>query len=392
MRVLHLISNHKFTGPVDPALGLIEAQRRLGIEAEFAIGRAATGPGPLDQVVADRGLHPLTGFTLPKHRRFLANRRDVRHLVRLLGETPFDVIHTHLDNAHETAQRACRFVHSLAGSRGDLKVPLLVRSLYDGAAPADTGRFRRLYGTSLGGLCVFGQRIASLCRERFRLPQERVLKLDGAVSSERFQPRTPAPALRARLGLPEGAIVVGIVARIQRHRRYEILLEAVRRAMEKVPNLTLLVLGRGTYARELAHERAADLGIAGRVCLPGYVGGAEYPEALACFDFKVFLVPGSDGTCRAVREAMATGVPLVVSQRGLLPEMVRDGEDGLVVDDEVEPLAAAIQRMAEDSELRARLGGNALRRARESFSAEKQARATLDAYQRWQDLGERVIR
>jgi glycosyltransferase involved in cell wall biosynthesis len=121
------------------------------------------------------------------------------------------------------------------------------------------------------------------------------------------------------------------------------------------------------------------------VCLPGYVGGDDYPRALACFDFKIFLVPGSDGTCRAAREAMATGVPVIAAKRGLLIEMVRDGEDGLLVEDDVGPLSEAIRRLATDKALRERLGRNALERARSDFSQKRQAEAVAAAYRRWLD-------
>jgi glycosyltransferase involved in cell wall biosynthesis len=120
-----------------------------------------------------------------------------------------------------------------------------------------------------------------------------------------------------------------------------------------------------------------------RTRLPGYIGGEDYPRALACFDLKVFLVPGSDGTCRAVREAMAMGIPVVSSRRGILPEIVRDGQDGLVVDDDVEPLAAAITRLAADPALRARMGQAAIERARTDFCQTRQAERVAGAYLRW---------
>jgi len=82
---------------------------------------------------------------------------------------------------------------------------------------------------------------------------------------------------------------------------------------------------------------------------------------------------------------MACGIPLVVSRRGLLPEIVRDGVDGYVVDDTVETLARTISQLVGDVELRARLGENALQRAREDFSLRKQAEVVLEAYRRWLD-------
>ena len=354
-----------------------------GVESSVAVGRLAdAGIGPIDDHVRERGLEPITRFRLPKHRRLGVNRRDAARLLSFLQEFPVEIVHTHLDNAHRIAMRAIRRLPA------SLR-PLMVRSLYDGAAPRLRFATRQLYTRSADGVFVFGEGVRNDVMERFSLPPERVVRLEGGVVTERFRPRTDAENLRDRFEIPQDAIVVGIVARIQLHRRYEILLEAVKKAMAAAPRLHLLVLGRGTRAKEIAHRGVERLGIGQRVRLPGYVGGDDYPRALACFDFKVFLVPGSDGTCRAVREAMATGVPLIVSKRGMLPEMIRHEKDGLVVDDEVEPLAAAIERLATDDDFRKRLGANALKRAHDEFDQRRQAERVRDAYQVW--TGRRAV-
>jgi glycosyltransferase involved in cell wall biosynthesis len=380
MRVLHLVSNHKLTGPVDPAVRLATALADLGLRSEVAVGRGPWGGGPIDDLVRDRGIEPLTDFLLPKHRRLFANLRDVRRLAERIAAAPVDVLHAHLDNAHGVALRA----RALARRRGGLPAgTLVVRSLYDDHAPAASVRYRRLLGVGTDGVFVFSEAVRREVLGRFGLPPERVVTLQGAVLADRFRPRDTADDVRARFGIPPDAVVVGIVARIQRHRRFPVLFEAMRRVMAELPQVYLLVLGRGTHAKEIAHDTVARLGIGERTRLAGYVGGEEYPRALATFDLKVFLVPGSDGTCRAVREAMASGVPVVAARRGMLPEIVRDGVDGLIVEDEVEPLAAAIRRLSLDGELRRRMGENARRRAREEFSQEAQARRVLDAYTRW---------
>ncbi len=377
VNVLHLVSNHKLTGPVDPAIRLASALNSVGVHSRVAVGRPSLEePGPIDEQVRERGLEPITCLRLSKHRRVLTNRRDAAKLAKILSEAPVEVLHVHLDNAHRIAALARRQLPPALR-------PLIVRTLYDGEGPSVRLDTRRLYGRELGGVFVFGEMVREHLIERFPLDPTRVLKLEGAVVTERFFPRSPGDDLRERLELPRDAIVAGIVARIQPHRRFEVLLEAFRRVSVEVPNLYLLVLGRGTRAREIAHAGVERLGIGERVRLPGYIGGDDYPLALACFDFKIFLVPGSDGTCRAVREAMATGMPVIAAKRGLLTEIVRDGEDGLLVDDEVGPLSEGIRRLATDTSCRQRLGKNALERARTDFCQKRQAETVAAAYQRW---------
>ena len=383
MNVLHLVSNHKLTGPVDPAIRLARALFDLHIDSTIAVGRPRPGKGPIDDLVRERGLEPITDLRLPKHRRLFINRMDVRRLCARLEREPVDVLHAHLDNAHGIAARARRSFLRAMGAAGPLRRPIIVRSLYEDVAPLPRFRYRWLHAREADGIFVFGESVREAMVRTFRLPEQRVVRLDGAVVSDRFHPRPPGDDLRDHFGIPREAIVVGIVARIQRHRRYHVLLEAVRRVMAELPRVHLLILGRGTHARELAHERVERLGLESRVRLPGYVGGEDYPRALACFDIKVFLVPGSDGTCRAVREAMATGVPVVAARRGLLPEIVRDGVDGIIVDESVESLQGAIRRLAADSDLRRAMGESARRRASEDFSQRAQAEKVLAAYRRW---------
>jgi len=344
------------------------------------VGRPAAGPGPIDDLVRERGLEPVMDLRLPKHRRLLVNRRDSALLGHLIEKDPLDVLHAHLDNAHGIAARARRAFRKSLGGKGR---PLVVRSLYDDTAPRATLRARWLHGREADGVFVFGEGVRNDLIRRFGLAEDRVVKIEGSVVLDRFHPRPPGDDLRERFGIPRESVVIGIVARIQRHRRYELLLEAVRRVAAEVPDAHLLVLGRGTRARELAHDPVKRLGLEGRVSLPGYVGGEDYPRALACFDVKVFLVPGTDGTCRAVREAMAMGIPIVATRRGFLPEIVRDGVDGFIIDEDVESLARALRTLAGDRRLRQELGANARLRATTDFSQRAQAEKVLASYRRW---------
>jgi glycosyltransferase involved in cell wall biosynthesis len=118
------------------------------------------------------------------------------------------------------------------------------------------------------------------------------------------------------------------------------------------------------------------------VHFPGYASGENYVGLLKAFDVKVFLVPGSDGTCRAVREAMAMGKPAIVSDRGMLPEIVTDGEDGYVCDGSAQSVYDALARLATDRPLRHALGRAARHKAVTQYSLAVQAMAVLGVYER----------
>jgi len=204
--------------------------------------------------------------------------------------------------------------------------------------------------------------------------------LDPPIDLARFDPARVVSS-RATLGVPEDAFCLGIVARMQTHRRFDVLLEAVRRAAERAPELRVLVVGRGTHRRSVAEEPARRLGLADRVVFAGY-RAADYVDVLSALDVKAFLVPGSDGSCRAVREALALGRPVIAAARGMLPEIVEHGATGLVIEDTPETLADAIVRLCRDRELRERMGRAARESARRRFSLAGQAEAIERAYRR----------
>jgi glycosyltransferase involved in cell wall biosynthesis len=209
----------------------------------------------------------------------------------------------------------------------------------------------------------------------------------GCVDLHRFEaaPR-PSSELRAQLGLADDSPIIGVVARVQRQRRFDLLLAAMQRLSKTHPKARLLVLGRGTHLDELARQPARELGLGDRVLLAGY-HRRDYPQLLRAMDLLTFLVPGSDGGCRAVLEAAACGVPAVASRRGALPELVLDGESGLLVDEDADSLALGWQRLLDDEKERERLGAGALRRARRLFRPDRHAEDVHSLYRAALDRG-----
>jgi glycosyltransferase involved in cell wall biosynthesis len=218
---------------------------------------------------------------------------------------------------------------------------------------------------------------------RFPIDATRVAVVDGAVDLRRFDPsRRGLPNLSREYGLDKDDFVVGIVARMQKHRRFEIFFEALTKAARTLPNLKILLVGRGTWMDEVAVKPAARKELVGKAIFTGYRQGAEYVATLRCMSVKVYLTPGSDGSCRAVREALAMGIPIVAARRGHLQDLVEDGVVGLQIDDDADQLAAALVRLAQDAKLRGSLSRAAAKRARERFGLDTQALSVESVYER----------
>jgi glycosyltransferase involved in cell wall biosynthesis len=379
LRILHLFGDHKWTGPAEPTVNLCLALRERGHEVWFASRKA--GPGEvaaLDDRARQKGLEPLHLFALNKYFNLRDNFRDTKKIRKFVEEAKVDVVHVH--GSHD---------HVLGGwsARRAANRPVVARTYHKGVAMEPGLGPKILMKLYVDGWISYTPAgLRDDCRN-YGLDPDRTLAIEGAVDLERFDPSKARPC-RAELGIPEGAVVAGIVARMQRHRRFGVLMEAVARALKEAPQLALLAVGRGTHKEQVAVAPAQALGIADRAIFPGY-RGADYVDVLASIDFKVFLVPGSDGSCRAVREAMALGKPVLAARRGLLPEVVAHERTGLLVDDTPENLAAALVRLAGDPALRERLGAAAREEALKRFSPAVQAEAIEGFYARLLKLGPR---
>lgn len=372
MKLLWTVSNWKRTGPVEPSLDLAVAFRDLGHEIHVACGVPPPEHGPESADAARaRGLDVVdTGARLHKHSAPWRDFRDARRLrAWIRREKPDGLVATH------------RSGHRLLLRAVDSKGPPVVRLWFgDGRSEVDPRDAKALRASA--GVLVFGDAslqqleglgVSSKCMQRTGPPLD-VETLRTHVGD--------VPALRQELGIPDGRFVFGIVARLQTHRRFENLWGAAARLrIDHVP-FHVVVVGRGTHEQTVGRDPVRELGLDGHVTFTGYLRGERYATAMALFDTQIFLMPGSDPTCRALREGMALGVPSIAAQRGMLPEIVEDGVSGLVIGEGVEPLTDAMRRMAEARDAVRMLGEGARARAERLFSAPRVAEALAALWRR----------
>ena len=169
--------------------------------------------------------------------------------------------------------------------------------------------------------------------------------------------------LRAELGL-EGP-TLAFAGRLMAAKALDVALDA----MASVPEASLVIVGDGLDRAALEQQRDA-LGLAERV---SFVGGLGREGVLRMFRAAdaVLLSSRWENFPHVIVEALAVGTPVISSAVGGVPEVVRDGENGLLVPaGDVEALAAAIRRLLGDDELRARLAAAAAPSV-ESYSAER---------------------
>ena len=372
MNILHLFSDWKWTGPAEPVLALCEELTRRGHNVTFAYRRP---PKPVERSIAAF----VKSFAVPSTDQFRLNRyfsvsdnpRDVLALRRYIRAHKIDVVNTHLAHDHILATAA------VALGRNNV---VLVRSDHKRNSIAASLAARVLLKRA-DGLITFSHKARKHLIERLKLASDRVCWVNPAIDVAKFNPETATRALRGQWGLQENDVAIGVVARFQKYRKTDLFLEAVKRAIPRAPNLKAVLIGRSSQINETVHKPVQQLQLQDHVVVAGYLT-ERYADGLASLDGFVFLIAGSDGTGRALREAMAMGKAVITNNVGMLPEMVVEGESGLVFNDNAEDLADKLVLIARDSKLRERLGRAALERARCEFSLARQADRVEEFYRK----------
>ena len=174
---------------------------------------------------------------------------------------------------------------------------------------------------------------------------------------------------RARLNLPPDAFVISSLARLTPHKSIGDLVEAAARVPDPDRRLRVVVAGDGPERARLEDLAAAPLGP--RATFLGRLPDETIPDVYAASD--LFCLPSKlEGFGLVYVEAAYRGVPSIGTNVGGVPDVIVDGETGLLVPvGDVAALAAAIARLRDDGALRARLGEAARTRAYAEFTVER---------------------
>jgi glycosyltransferase involved in cell wall biosynthesis len=387
LKVLHLFSDWKWTGPAEPTVILCEALQARGTEVTLAYRSPPADSG--DSIAARvRGmafratdqfrLQPLNaacrGFGLPD------TIADLRALSRFIDDEAFDLVHVH--HSHD---------HVLGGIavRRSRRKPVLIRSDHKREALSSTVGNRFIVSKLTDGIITFSETARQSDVQNLPIAKERVRRVGVALELERYDPNRSFRDMRPLFDIGEDDIVIGTVARFQKYRRTDILLRALSQLVREFPQSKALLVGRSSQMKESVLEPTQRLGLESHVVLAGYQTD-HYLDTLAAMDIFVFLVPGSDGTARALREGMAMAKAPVVAKQGILPELVDDGVTGFVVENESGDLLSALRTLVTDADLRARMGQMARDKALREFRVDRQAEEVEAFYEVIVDKGPRI--
>jgi glycosyltransferase involved in cell wall biosynthesis len=358
LRIAMMIETDGPGGAEVLVLQLAEELRRRGHHV-MPIG-PAKGAGWLSGRLRRLGFERRT-FTL---RRAL-DPACLYRLVRLLRELKVDAVHSH---------EFTMAVYGAAAARW-LGVPHVV-TMHGNESVMDAWRRRaalRWAARRSAAFVAVSEHTRVSMQERLGLP-------DGAIGTvPNGVPPRPGEreATRRKLGIDDDDVLLLTVGNLRERKGHAVLLRALGslRRDGAAPGWQLAVAGDGLERESLA-RLAAELGIAERVHLLGHRD--DIPDLQAAAD--VYAMPSYwEGMPLAVLEAMIAGKAIVASSVGGIPEVIQDGQSGLLVPpgNHVE-LAEALRRLIDDGALRNRLANEAQRYA----DAEFHIRVMADRYER----------
>jgi len=307
----------------------------MGTSEEIVSWVAAARPGTATQVLA------------PVRSKF--DLRSIREHIRAVRRIRPDILHVNLDNPF-TAPYGL-----LAGVLTRTVTIAVVHS----ATPAWNRRQQWLVRLVAPRVDAYVGVSGAVARTT-----EALLGLGEGSARVIHNGADPPTSLAIRDEAPEP--LIGAVGRLAPEKGYPVLLQAVR----SLPRCRVVFVGEGEERAGL-EEQVAELGLAARVTFAGWVE----PPWTARWALDVLAMPSfTEGFPLVIVEAMLAGIPVVASEVGGIPEIVVDGETGLLVPAGDAPaLTAALERLLGDPELRAAMAARSRRVAEQSYTSSAMA-------------------
>lgn len=369
LSILHILSNRWWTGSAEPALALVRGLLDHGQRVVLGVPVGSQ----VEDLARKLGIPLVEGLHLNPRFHPWAWWHDLRRLNTFLRRVPIDILHTHLSHDHWLG--ACALAALNPTRRHP---PVHVRTVHT-LRRRNSRLHRWLLQHGADHLITVSTALQQELLDTYHIPAPRLTIIPGAVDSHRFHPQIAGDSIRDEFGLGPETPLVGIVARIAPSRGHLLLIEAFAQVHAAIPEARLLIVGKGEF-RPRVEQQVRDCRLGDAVIFAGY-REEDLPEILAALQVFVLLAPGSEGSCRAVLEAMAMGKAVVAARAGALGDIVLDGETGLLVDP-LSPtaLAHAISRLLRAPEQAKQMGWRGRLRVERDFSRQRQVEDVLRLY------------
>jgi glycosyltransferase involved in cell wall biosynthesis len=367
IRVLRVIARLNMGGPAIHVANLTSGLEPLGYETTLVAGSVARGEDSM-AFLADRlGVEVMSVPEMQREISALHDARSAFQVAEIMREARPHILHTHTAKAGAIARAA-------AVLAGDARPKVVVHTFHGHVlrgyfGPLRTAVFRQVERTLArpsDALIAVSPEVRDDLVELGVAPAEKfvVVRL-GIPLAERVDGDSDELDYRELYGIPRDAFVVGWVGRMTGVKDTGVVLQAVAALRARGVNAVVCLVGDGPD-REPLEELAYKLGIARAAYFAGYQSDVAGFYRL----FDAFFLPSvNEGTPVSAIEALATGTPVVANRVGGVPDVVRDGIDGFLVEPgDVEGAADRLEALARDPALRTRLGDAGRERVRDRYA------------------------
>jgi glycosyltransferase involved in cell wall biosynthesis len=368
---------HIHVMPVISGSGINTWLSMVGVDpGRYQVEFACAPDGPLNDMTIAAGIpfHPVKSFVQPI--RPIRDLRALWQLIRIIRQGKYQIVHTH---------------NSKGGILGRLaawwcRVPIVIHTIHGFAFHDSEPLWRRR-------LFIFlERRAAKMAHKLIAISQplqdwglrlgigkpEQYTKIYSGIEIEKFRIPVDVPRLRKDLGLAETDFVFGLVAKLWDGKGHMTAIEALPRILEEAPNARLVFVGDG-YLRPALEAHAKKFGVEKQVVFTGF--RKDIAELNAMFDLAI-LISDFEGMGRVLLEAMVMGKPVIATNVGGIPDVVRDGRTGfLIPPGDPAKLAEKVIQLARDPGLRQSMGAAGEQRITEQFSAATMVRKIVEVYE-----------
>jgi glycosyltransferase involved in cell wall biosynthesis len=369
INILHIYQNSKIGGVQQQLLSLLKAYNRERFNPIFCC------LGPKQEMGKEIEGIGIEFISLNKLRYNRFSPGIVLELHRLMKIKQIHVVRTH-------RYRSNLYGRLAAFSSG---VPVIIASVHENYR-TDKRPNRRIMNRILSKITDKIVAVSEDVKEDIirydRIDPSKLQVIPNGIDVERFNPEKNTSNIRKEFPLEEDDIVIGFIGRIVPAKGLEYLLNALPYLKEEFKSIKLLIIGEGSLVEKLK-EKAKKNNIFDNILFTGV--RRDIPEILASID--IFVMPSTaEGLPNSLLEAMAMGKPVVATEVGGIPELIKNGRSGLLVPPKnPEALATAIRDLISNDQLAAKMGQAARNFVMNNHSIVKIA-------QKWQTLYLSILR
>jgi glycosyltransferase involved in cell wall biosynthesis len=358
LRILHLSSAKNWRGGEQQIAYLLDYSRSVGIDVHVLSRKGS----PMSQWCAENDI--------PFSEAGFVNGLDVRTALKvrnLAVKLSADAVHVHSGNGHSIAYLAIKI---------GMGTPIIVHRRIDFPLKKSGPSLNKYNHPNVKAVICVSNAVREMVIRSIEDSSKAVKVYGGVDFKQLSNPKQTSGFLKREFGIESSKFIVANISALAPHKDYPTFLKAVKLYNQENQNCHFFIVGDGDLAEELK-KMAAEMDIMHTVTFTGFRNDTR----AILSEIDVFLTTSSrEGLGTAVIEALYHGKPVIASKGGGIPELVRDGEEGLLCEiGAAECLSKALVKLLNDDELREKLGKQAHQRSLQ-FSSDAMGKGVVEVY------------